>query len=429
MPWYDWFAKAGNSIADAAVTVGNGIASVGAPSCEVTGNWQPPQESEGVPSNNGVSCPNDAMNGPRRAWSYQCGCQGGADLVCPAGTSPHERTTGHEWCNAHGISTCDNRMCLRKGIACYKKAGDFWSGDPCTDRATKIGCCDPTGNGLDPTNCPPGYCQNSALCKSELFALCNTDAGFAAFPDVCKTFAFKNRTDPSLNVSAVAQKWCAKPGNAGLMTNGYPDVPGGFCSCYTAFGQGSNYQPGAGLDMITGHPRCFNGGCAQYGYADPATINEHCPSNICLQVVDLVARGNITMQNNQFEQKCPGQAVKLVRAQAHATEEQIKAAELERCRLRGDCTCQQLGNCPAAGPAGGPAGGPPPAGTPAGTPPAGTPPADAKDNTKVPPVIVIIIIITVIGIAMSMSATAATAATAAKAALAAPARLPSRIVH
>ncbi|NBQ43962.1 MAG: hypothetical protein EBU23_16245, partial [Mycobacteriaceae bacterium] len=309
------------------------------------------------------------MNAPARDWSYQCGCQGGADLVCPPGTSEYERATGHEWCNAHGVSTCDNAMCLRKGLSCYRKAGDFWTGDPCTDKATRIACCDPTGNGAEAHLCPPGYCKGSDLCNRELFNLCNSDAGFAAFPDICKTFAWNNRTRPEFNLVQVAKKWCADPSNAALFTTGYPNTPGGFCSCFTAFGKGSNYVPSAGLDLITGHPTCYNGGCAQYGYDDPATINAPCPTNICIQVVDLVAGGIINMDGAKFNQSCPGHAYQLIKAQQHATKAELQAAELEHCHLVGNCshiidftkTTAPASGAPAAPASDAPASGAPPA--------------------------------------------------------------------
>lgn len=381
--------------------------------CAVTSHWQPPETLEGV-TGNGLQCANDPMNGPARDWSYQCGCQGGADLVCPPGTSEYERGNfGHEWCNSHGINTCDN-ICLRKGLSCYRHSGDFLSGDACTDKATRIACCDPTGNGADPKLCPPGYCQGSAACQSELYALCNTDAGFAAFPDICKTFAFKNRTNPSINISTVAQKWCAIPGNSEQATAGYSAPPKGFCECYNAFGKGPNFAAGAGLDMITGHPKCFNGGCASYGYDDPATINEQCPSDICIQIVEVVAGGNITMNNDHFDQKCPGKSIQLIHAQAHAAAAELKAAELEHCQLMGNCTCEQLGNCPPA-----PVVAP---GAPSDAPDAPDAPVapivpDAPKKSKIHPIVVIIVIIAVIGAAMGiwsiMGAKAATSAAAA----------------
>ena len=391
----------------AAVTVGNELSKVGPQHCAASATpWLPPQAAEGVAAS---QCPNDPMNAPARDWSYQCGCQGGADLVCPPGTSEYERATGHEWCNAHGVNTCDNAMCLRKGLACYRKAGDFWTGDSCTDKATQIACCDPTGNGAEAHLCPPGYCKDSDLCKRELFYLCNTDAGFAAFPDICKTFAFNNRTRPEFNISTVARKWCADPANAALTTTGYPDEPGGFCSCYNAFSRVPNSTSSptveAGIDTLTGHPMCFNGGCAQYGYDDPAIINSRCP-DICMQVTTLVAGGNITMKNNHFEQKCPGKpTVALLTAQAHATAAQLNAAEHQYCQLSHSPNCDSVDFKPKTAGAG--------AGTPAPEPAVVPEPAGAPKKKTLHPIIVVIIVIAVIGIAMGIASLGAAGATAA----------------
>ena len=298
--------------------------------------WAPPATKDSPDPSDPITCPNDLLNAPARDWSYQCGCIPGAALSCPPNHTLYDSAPDHHWCNARGIDTCDN-FCIRKGISCYRSSGDFSTGDPCTDKATQIACCDPR-NPADPKLCPPGYCNNSKSCKSALYTLCNTDAGFAAFPDMCKTFAFQTRGQAGFDISGVAEKWCRLPGNADLPTDGgntgYSAPPKSFCSCFTAFDGLANM---AGLDLIHGHPKCFNGGCAKYGYSNPTTINENCP-DVCIQVVNTIVTGDLQYDNNTITQNCPNAArLQLINAHGNATAAEIAAALHQACLLRGDC--------------------------------------------------------------------------------------------
>ena len=278
-------------------------------------------------------CPNDLMNASSRSWNFHCGCQGGsADAIkCDAGTSEYNdgSTVNTDWCMTRGVDF-DNSVCLRHGRACYKHNGDYDNSD-----ANKLKCCAPFDDNLSASagspaaqTCPPGWCKGSQHCTAYLTNLCNTEDGLNSNTEICKKFAFDNRS--SVKLPAVAG-WCAKQighdssGAATISTKAGPDgelVPGGFCSCYNSkFAPDYKYSGDKTVpDPVASHPFCFNKVCANYGYAMPEVVNASCPS-VCLMVLDAVAQGNISIDHNEFKMNCPDQAGKLDAAGKQAADE------------------------------------------------------------------------------------------------------------
>jgi hypothetical protein len=351
------------------------------------------------------------MDASTRNWNFYCGCRGGADLSCAPGTSKYDdgSTIDTDWCKHRGVDFNDG-ICLRKGLACYKHNNDYDNSD-----ANKAKCCAPFDDNMSASpgspaaqTCPPGWCKGSQHCMTYLTNLCNTEDGLTNHTEVCKKFAFDNRSTVAL--SAVAG-WCAKqirpdgsssaatmstkPGHDGDL------IPGGFCSCYNSkfapnykFTSSDTVTP----DPIGSHPICFNSICKNYGYAVPDIINDRCP-DVCMAVVSAVAKGNVSIDHNTFRLDCPGPAADGIDAATKKAADE--AAMLKKMKDANDAIDKKLADLKAQSAADAKALADARAAMAAA---AAAPPASSSKSTMTPTIIAVVVVLCAIGYMLSMRA-------------------------